>query len=46
MSTPDEPVLPDVTGDERETGWGDEVPTEDDDTRRLNDERPPHHDRD
>jgi len=45
MSRPDdEPVLPDVTRDEQETGWGDETP-EDDDVRRLLDERPPHHDR-
>jgi hypothetical protein len=36
----DEPVLPDVTTDERDTGWGDDT---DDDVRRLLDERPPHH---
>ena len=36
----DEPVLPDVTTDERDTGWGDEA---DDDVRHLLDERPPHH---
>jgi hypothetical protein len=46
MTTPDEPVLPDVTRDERDDGWGDERASEDDDVRRLLDERPPHHDRD
>ena len=35
----DEPVLPDVTRDERDTGWGDDA---DDDTHLLA-ERPPHH---
>jgi len=37
----DEPVLPEVTRDERETGWGED--SHDDDERRLLDERPPHH---
>jgi len=36
----DEPVLPDVTRDERDTGWGDE-PADDD--QRFLDDRPPHH---
>jgi len=36
----DEPVLPDVTTDKRDTGWGDE-PADDD--QRLLDDRPPHH---
>ena len=46
MTHPDEPVLPDVTGDESDRGWGDDRPSEDDEVRRLLDERPPHHDRD
>jgi len=41
MTRPDhEPVLPEVTSDEGETGWGDEAGDEDE---RLRDERPPHH---
>jgi hypothetical protein len=37
-------VLPDVTRDERATGWGDDADDETrDETRRLLDERPPHH---
>jgi len=41
MTQPDEdPVLPDVTSDERATGWGDESG---DDDQRLLDDRPPHH---
>ena len=46
MSTPDEPVLPDLTKDESTTGWGDDVESDEDDVRRLVEERPPHHDRD
>jgi len=47
MSRPDdEPVLPDATRDEQDTGWGDRMPTDDEDVQRLLDERPPHHDRD
>ena len=38
----DEPVLPDVTHDETDVGWGDEPATRDDDWYRR--ERPPHHD--
>jgi hypothetical protein len=46
MSDPEaEPVLPDVTSDESDRSWGDEAPSDDDDVRRLLDERPPHHDR-
>ena len=44
-----EPLLPDTTSDEREVGWGDDVPDEDrerDDDEHFNAERPPHHDRD
>jgi len=42
MTQPDEdPVLPDVTSDERATGWGDDEPGDDD--QRLLDDRPPHH---
>jgi hypothetical protein len=37
----DEPVLPDVTRDERDVGWGDEPSRRDDDWYRR--ERPPHH---
>jgi hypothetical protein len=39
----DEPVLPDVTQDEREVGWGDDRESwrRDDDWYRR--ERPPHH---
>jgi hypothetical protein len=41
-SADDEPVLPDVTGDERDEGWGDEAHGRRDEEwyRR---ERPPHH---
>lgn len=37
----DEPVLPSVTRDEREAGWGDEPAERSDDWYRR--ERPPHH---
>jgi hypothetical protein len=37
----DEPVLPDVTRDERELGWGDEPGERDAEWYRR--ERPPHH---
>jgi hypothetical protein len=37
----DDPVLPDVTSDERGSGWGDEPSRRDDDWYRS--ERPPHH---
>lgn len=36
-----EPVLPDVTRDERDVGWGDEPTERDDEWYRR--ERPPHH---
>lgn len=40
-------MLPDVTGDERDRGWGDDRGTadgtEDADLRRFLDEKPPHH---
>ena len=39
---PDEPLLPDRTTDETDIGWGDDSEV-DDATRRLLDERPPHH---
>jgi hypothetical protein len=39
--TGDAPLLPDVTDDERDVGWGDE-PEPDDDERLLR-EVPPHH---
>ncbi|GAA3746824.1 hypothetical protein HDA32_001430 [Spinactinospora alkalitolerans] len=34
-------ILPDITGDERGTGWG-ESAFDSDDTARLLEERPPH----
>jgi hypothetical protein len=37
----DEPVLPDTTRDERDTGWGDEPRERDADWYRR--ERPPHY---
>ena len=37
----DGPVLPDVTRDETEAGWGEESARRDDDWYRQ--ERPPHH---
>lgn len=37
----DRPVLPDITGDERDVGWGD-LPEPSDDDRYLR-EVPPHH---
>jgi hypothetical protein len=39
--TDDEPVLPDVTRDERDEGWGDEARGRDEEWYRR--ERPPHH---
>jgi hypothetical protein len=43
----DHPVLPDVTEDERDVGWGDEAHTDRDSGRRderwYRRERPPHH---
>ncbi|HEU5034322.1 MAG TPA: hypothetical protein VFT62_06140 [Mycobacteriales bacterium] len=39
----DEPVLPEQTRDDTDVGWGDDRRSEDDDLRRLLDERPPHH---
>jgi hypothetical protein len=38
---PDDPVLPDVTRDEQDIGWGDEPAGRDDEWYRR--ERPPHH---
>jgi hypothetical protein len=40
-SREDSPVLPDITSDEQDAGWGDE-PTRRDDDWYLS-ERPPHH---
>ncbi len=37
----DEPVLPGVSSDERDVGWGDEAAGRDEDWYRR--ERPPHH---
>lgn len=37
----DEPLLPDVSRDELDVGWGDEPSERDDDWYRR--ERPPHH---
>jgi hypothetical protein len=42
----DRPLLPDVTSDEVDEGWGEQRSSEDEDVQRLLDERPPHHDRD
>jgi len=43
MTRPDDP-LPDQTVDDTDVGWGDDAPSADeDDVRRLLDERPPHH---
>ncbi len=43
----DDPVLPDITDDERPIGWGDELSGERDDDGRdeqwYRRERPPHH---
>jgi hypothetical protein len=43
----DRPVLPDVTEDERDVGWGDETYADRDSERRderwYRRERPPHH---
>ncbi len=38
---PEEPVLPTVSGDERDVGWGDGPAERDDEWYRR--ERPPHH---
>jgi hypothetical protein len=38
---PEERVLPNVSGDETDVGWGDEPAERDDDWYRR--ERPPHH---
>ena len=40
-----EPTLP-GSPDDSDEGWGDRPDDADDALRRLNDERPPHHDRD
>jgi len=42
MTRPDDP-LPDQTVDDTDVGWGDAPSADDDDVRRLLDERPPHH---
>jgi hypothetical protein len=39
----DEPVLPEVTGDERDVGWGDERDPDRRDEQWYRRERPPHH---
>jgi hypothetical protein len=42
----DDGVLPDQTRDDTDVGWGDDVrrdAEDDEDLRRLLDERPPHH---
>lgn len=42
--SPEEPVVPDRTRDERDDGWGDAPAEEDrDDLERFLAERPPHH---
>ena len=42
-AVPEEPVLPDVSSDDRDVGWGDEPAERDDEWYRR--ERPPHHER-
>jgi hypothetical protein len=42
-ATGPESGLPEQTRDDTDVGWGDERPSDDDDVRRLLDERPPHH---
>jgi hypothetical protein len=42
----DEPLLPDQTSDDTDAGWGEQPPADDEDVRRLREERPPHYDRD
>jgi hypothetical protein len=37
-------VLPDLTDDERDVGWGDEPESEGRDERWYREQRPPHHD--
>ena len=39
----EEPVLPDVTDDERNVGWGDDPESEGRDERWYREQRPPHH---
>lgn len=39
----DEPVLPEVTGDERDVGWGDDPEAAPRDADWYRRERPPHH---
>jgi hypothetical protein len=41
--SPDPPVLPDTTSDERAEGWGDVSESDPDDLERFLRERPPHH---
>ena len=38
-----EPVLPEQTNDDTDAGWGDPPEQDDDNVRRLEDERPPHY---
>jgi hypothetical protein len=42
VTSPDQP-LPDQTSDDTDAGWGESPPRDDEDLRRLLDERPPHH---
>jgi hypothetical protein len=42
-----EPLLPDQSADDTDVGWGDErdeAARDEDDVRRLEDDRPPHYD--
>jgi hypothetical protein len=38
-----EPVLPEQTGDDTDSGWGEAPAPDDDDVRRLEADRPPHY---
>ena len=38
-----ESVIPDRAADDSDRGWGEPPATDNDDERRLSDDRPPHH---
>lgn len=43
MTRPDDDPLPAQTTDDTDAGWGESPDTDEDEVRRLLDERPPHH---
>ncbi len=43
MSTPPDEPLPSQTTDDTDVGWGEDGGDDNDDVRRLLDERPPHY---